>query len=100
MPAVPSVLAERPVQINLAPFGMPERACEFGFIKGTQQYKPSGMEAFEERKGELNWRSFCVRELGPRSFFIGLDRWGMFGEREPDSLITIQVAVGEMVDDL
>src|SRR5260370_1695194 len=100
MPAMPSVLAERPVQINLAPFGMPERACEFGLIERTQQCKPSGMQAFEEGKRELNRRSFCVRELGPRSFFIGLDCRGIFGEREPDPLITIQVAIGEMVHNL
>jgi hypothetical protein len=97
---MPSVLAERPVQINLAPFGMAERACEFGFIEGTQQFKPSGMQGFEERKGELNGCGFCVCELGPRSFFIDLDCRGTFGEREPDSLVTIQVAVGEMVDNL
>ena len=100
MPAMPSVLAERPVQINLAPFGMPERACEFGLTERTQQCKPSGMQASEERKGELNRSSSCVRELGPRSFFIGVDRRGIFGEREPDSLVAIEVTVREMVDNL
>lgn len=100
MPAMPGVVAERPIQVKLAPFGMPERAREIGFTEGTQQCKPSGMQPFEQGKRELNWRSFCVRELGPSSLFIGLDRRGIFGERQPDSLVAIQVAVGQMVDNL
>src|SRR5215469_9169919 len=58
------------------------------------------MDGFKKVKRDLKRSEFRVFEFGPGVFVVSLDGGHVFGERQLAADIGVQMAVGDMVDDL
>ena len=58
------------------------------------------MEGIQDGEAEPERRGDAVGEFGPELFFVGLDRGIVLGEGEAEAAVGIDVAVGDVVDEL
>ena len=79
---------------------MLQRAREIGIREAAQQIYPAPVQASEQRERYLRRHGLRVVQLRPLGFVVRLDDWRIFGQREPEADIGIDVAVGNMVNHL
>ena len=58
------------------------------------------MEGIEDVEAKPERRGGAIGEFGPELFFVGLDRGVVLGEGEAEAAVGIDVAVGDVVDEL
>ena len=79
---------------------MHEYAAELIRSESTPEPYPAVMKSIEKHQGNFDWTGLCIRQLRPEIFFIGLDRWLLFGERKAKAEVCIEMAIREVVNDL
>jgi hypothetical protein len=101
VPAVPRVAGQRDGERDLAAVLRVQVATgEVVVAERAQQRRPATVERVEELERDLDRSGRDVPQLGPAGLVVGLYRRRLFGERELEPHVAVEVAVGEMVDDL
>ena len=97
---MPGVESEGPIEAHGTALGMVEGACEVGVGEGREQEDPAGVESFEKLKRKTGRCVFGVGEFGPGFFAVGFDERRIFGEGEAETRVAVQVAIGDVVEEL
>ena len=100
MPAVPRIKTSALGQTDNSNLRVTKRSLEIRWRKRLQQQHPTLVKRFQQRKRHFDWGSANVAKLGPTVFVVSLDRWFVFGERELEPTIAVQVTIGHVVHDL
>jgi hypothetical protein len=81
-------------------FGMHITPLPVRLAQRPQQKYPALMQPLQQPQRNLNRQRLCIGKLRPTRFCIRLDRRPVFGQRKPNSHISIHMAVSHMVDQL
>ena len=100
MPAVPRVEGERHGQRPFAHFRVNEFSRPLIFRHRTQQNGPAGVKCFNQLERHLGVGGTRVSESSPRSFVVGFDGRRFLGQRQPEADVTVDVAIGNVVNHL
>ena len=68
--------------------------------KGTQEKYPTLMKRIEKGQRSLDGGQAAVGQLGPTIFHVGFNRGFIFGKSQLETDVTVEVAVGNMMNDL
>ena len=92
MRAVPGVQCRRlPQGHRAAMFGVHEATLPFRRCHRIDQRNQAVMQAVEKAKGRSDRQRAGIREFGPERLEVRLDRRRIFGQREPETTVCIQV---------
>ena len=69
-------------------------------VDGLDQQRPAGVERGEQRQRGRDRRRPGVGQFGPGDLIVGADHRVVFGQREPVAAVGVEVAVGDVVDEL
>ena len=101
MASMPGVQAQHLLQRqNPSVLRMPEAASEIGRIHRAQYSHPTKVKRVEQLQRYFDWNPPRICELGPRGFVVRLDRRLVFGERELEAGVGVEMAVGYVMYDL
>lgn len=101
MTTVPLVVVEcQPQADGLSRLGVMKRFQKLLRRHGFQQLSLLCVEAFQQRNRRPNVALFAIDKFHPVSFFVGLNRWVIFGQSPFETDDAVQMAVGDMVSDL
>ena len=97
VPRVPGVERQGRVEPHQSQLGVAESTGELGVGQGPKQFHPAEVEVFEESERVLHRRGYGVRQFRPRGLVVRFDDRLGFGERQPETDVAVQVAVGDVV---
>ena len=100
VPSMPLVQSENAGEREYAPFGMIELAFEVGVGHVAEQVDPTALHGIEQGERYFDGRDANVGQLSPELLVVGLDAWLVLRQRELETAIRVQMAVGDMVHDL
>src|SRR5438045_8950467 len=99
MPPMPRIHAEHLLQCkHPSVLGMSESATEVGRIHRSKHGDPPQVQRIEEL--ERNFKRYPPRisQLGPRRFVIWFYSGLVFGQRQLEAAVCVEMAVGHVVD--
>jgi len=100
MPAVPCIKTSILREADKTNVRVSEGLLKVSRFKRTQQHDPSIVERFQERERHVDWSRSGVTEERPSIFVIWLDGWLVFGERQLETTVAVEVAVRHVMDHL
>jgi hypothetical protein len=100
MVAVPGVERQDPIDVVLAGLGVDEAAREIPCFERAQQGDPARVHGVKQRERDLDGSQFGVFEPGPGVFVVGLDGGHVFREGPLGADVGVELAVGQVVNDL
>src|SRR5713101_7219522 len=100
MVPMPGVEREDVVERHRPAFRMFELALKIRRLHRAQQANPTCMQRLEDRERCLDRRRVRVAELRPAGVVVWPDGRYIFGQRELEAAIRVEMTVGHVVDDL
>ena len=94
MSSVPGVKSECLVERHHTEFGMAESLVPITGLQGPKQQHPPLVKRLEQVKGDFYRSQLTVRQLRPTVFRVRLDCGLVFRQRQLETDIGVQVAVG------
>src|SRR5215831_15987250 len=98
--AMPRVKSKGILEIHGTYFRMTKRALPLFRSESPQQPHPAIVQGVEKCERDVHRSCLRVGEFSPGALGVGLDRRIVFGQREFESHVSIQMAVGDMMRDL
>src|SRR5690349_18424567 len=98
--SMPCVQSDVLVDCDDTEFGVEKLSCDIVLGKRPKQENPSLMQAIQQIQRGRKRTGFCVDQLSPDRFVVGLDGGFVLRKGEFESDITVQVAVRYVMHNL